>query len=361
MSLSEKDRIEILMMVGYGDRRRSTNEVCELFNHIHPDRTPLSQSTVCKILRKYEEHGHVKNLPKSGRPKVDENVQLDVLLAVEDNPHSASRQVALDMGISHTSVQTIWHKEKYHPYKVCLVQELNEDDYDRRLQFCEIMQPICNQDENFAANILFSDEATFYLNGTVNSQNCRYWSQENPHWIQEAHCQSPQKLNVWAGILKDRVIGPFFFQGNLTGEAYLNFCQFELLPALVTVYPDHNNPDLPSPEIWLQQDGAPPHYAREVREYLDLMFPGKWIGRRGPIEWPARSPDMTPLDFFLWGYLKSKVFLNRPINIDDLKCRIRTEIRNISLEMIQNVQEEFVSRLGHCQVVNGGHFQHLLK
>ncbi|KAI4456722.1 hypothetical protein MML48_8g00003416 [Holotrichia oblita] len=68
MSLSEKDCIEILMKIGYGDRRRSTNEVRELFNQIHPDRTP--QSTVCKIIRKYKEHGHVKNLPKSGRPKL---------------------------------------------------------------------------------------------------------------------------------------------------------------------------------------------------------------------------------------------------------------------------------------------------
>lgn len=361
MSLSEKDRIQILMMVGYGDRRRSTNEVRELFNQVHPGRTQISQSTVCKILKKYEEHGYVKNLPKSGRPKIDDNIQLDVLLSVEENPHSVSRQIALDMGISHKSAQTIWHKEKYHPYKVCLVHELNEDDFDRRLQFCEIMQPICHQDQNFAANILFSDEATFYLNGTVNKQNCRYWSKENPRWIQEARSQSPEKLNVWAGILKDKVIGPFFFEGNLTGEGYMEFLQLDLLPALVTLYPDPNNPDRPSPEIWLQQDGAPPHYARQVREYLSLTFPRKWIGRRGPIEWPARSPDMTPLDFFLWGYLKSKVYFNRPRNIDELKCRITMEIRKISIEIIHNVQEEFVSRLGHCQVVNGHHFQHLLK
>uniref|UniRef100_A0AAX7UMF9 Uncharacterized protein n=1 Tax=Astatotilapia calliptera TaxID=8154 RepID=A0AAX7UMF9_ASTCA len=52
------------------------------------------------------------------------------------------------------------------------------------------------------------------------------------------------------------------------------------------------------PEFF-QQDGAPPHYGCQVRAFLDEQFPGKWIGRRGPVEWPPRSPDLTPLDFYL--------------------------------------------------------------
>lgn len=50
--------------------------------------------------------------------------------------------------------------------------------------------------------------------------------------------------------------------------------------------------------LFFQQDGAPPHYAMPVRNWLNERFPGKWIGRRGAIEWPPRSPDLTPLDFF---------------------------------------------------------------
>ena len=75
---------------------------------------------------------------------------------------------------------------------------------------------------------------------------------------------------------------------------------------------------------------------------MDVTFPNKWIGRRGPIEWPPRSPDITPLDFFLWGYLKSEVYVNRPNNVDDLKQRIRQEIRLISPEVIENVQRETI-------------------
>lgn len=50
--------------------------------------------------------------------------------------------------------------------------------------------------------------------------------------------------------------------------------------------------------IWFQQDGAPPHYAVNVRDYLDLTFPEQWVGKRSSLEWPARSPDLSPLYYF---------------------------------------------------------------
>ena len=56
--------------------------------------------------------------------------------------------------------------------------------------------------------------------------------------------------------------------------------------------------------MWLQQDGAPPHYARIVRDFLNERFNNRWIGRGGPVAWPPRSPDQTSPDFYLWGFLK---------------------------------------------------------
>ena len=76
--------------------------------------------------------------------------------------------------------------------------------------------------------------------------------------------------------------------------------------------------------IW-QQDGAPPHYGRNVREYLDEMFP-EWIGRRGTTEWPPRSPDLTPCDFSLWGIVKDRVYAQKPRDTDHLKSLIIQEL-----------------------------------
>ncbi|KAJ8957733.1 hypothetical protein NQ318_017631 [Aromia moschata] len=134
MPLNERDRIEILMMIGVGDRMRTQQEVCRLFHEMHPDREPVSQSTVSRIERKYRELGHVRDAPRQGRPKINENVQQDV---------------------------------KYHPYRVRLIHELAEDDFDRRTEFCEYMMDHNNQNNGFIANILFSDEATFFLTGML--------------------------------------------------------------------------------------------------------------------------------------------------------------------------------------------------
>ncbi|PNF14690.1 hypothetical protein B7P43_G10269 [Cryptotermes secundus] len=72
-------------------------------------------------------------------------------------------------------------------------------------------------------------------------------------------------------------------------------------------------------EIYFQQEGAPPHYHREVRACLDTTLPDRWIGRGGSVEYLARSPDLTPMDFLLWGYLKDKVYAANPATFHELK------------------------------------------
>jgi hypothetical protein len=60
--------------------------------------------------------------------------------------------------------------------------------------------------------------------------------------------------------------------------------------------------------IILQQEDAPSRWGLQARPYLNRTFAGRWIGRGGPMPWPPRSPDITPLDSFLWSYVKSSVF-----------------------------------------------------
>ncbi|XP_018362822.1 PREDICTED: uncharacterized protein LOC108761003 [Trachymyrmex cornetzi] len=83
---------------------------------------------------------------------------------------------------------------------------------------------------NNTTSILY--EATFELIGNVNRHNCRYWSDENPHWMYEAHTQNQQKVNVWAGILNEAIIEPFFIEGNLNADNYLAMLQDEIVPAI---------------------------------------------------------------------------------------------------------------------------------
>ena len=96
--------------------------------------------------------------------------------------------------------------------------------------------------------------------------------------------------------------------------------------------------------IW-QQDGAPPHFGLQVRASLDQQFPGRWIGRAGPIPWPARSPDVTPLDFFFWGYVKDCVFRTPVTNIEDRKQRITNTVTLCNPNKLANAWVELRRRL----------------
>lgn len=358
-ALTERDRIHILMMRGWGDNQRSFEDVRSLFNEtFRIGQVPISKMTVSRTVRRFNEHGTIKDLPRSGRPvsvATEEN-QLDVALSITEDPHSSIRKLQQQHDITYGSVQRILTKNlKFHPYKVKLVHEMNEDDPDRRLEFSEIMMARMNADENFLKNIAFSDESNFFLNGSVNKHNMSYWSEENPHWMMDTRAtQYPQKVNVWAGFLDDKIIGPFFYEGNLGGIQYEDMLRNEIVPAIQAIVGENFN------QTWFQQDGAAAHYARNVRNYLNVVFPGRWIGRRGSIEWPARSPDLTPLDYFLWGYLKDRVYRTKPQNIAELQQRIRDEMNSIQPEMIKRATSTFYNRMAYCQEVNGNQFEHML-
>ena len=197
-----------------------------------------------------------------------------------------------ETGISQSSVHRILRKElKIKPFIPTLCQALNEDDPDRRVQFAEDFLSRAAQNPDLLRLVIWSDEAMFKLNGHVNRHNSVYWSSTNPHRNMEISQQGPGAM-VWRGILDDRIIGPFFIEdGTITGQRYLKLLEEEMWPAIA------NHPRVS--QLFFQQDGAQPHYARVVREWLDTKFPGHWIRRRGTIDWSSRSPDLTPLDFWL--------------------------------------------------------------
>jgi len=90
---------------------------------------------------------------------------------------------------------------------------------------------------------------------------------------------------------------------------------------------------------------------------VNALFPNRVVSRNGDIPRSSRSPDLTPYDYSLWGYLKTKVFETRPRTIADLKQRIQDEVAAIPMEMLQEVMNSFKSRLEECVRRNGGHLE----
>jgi hypothetical protein len=201
-----------------------------------------------------------------------------------------SRRASLWLLIPQTTVWRVVHNRLHlHAYKVQIIQALKPDGKPRRFQFAKYIWSKVKSDENFLRRWIFPDEATFYVSWRVNRHNCIIWGSETPHAIREI------EWNVGCALLCTEVLGSFLFAGKtVTTMTYLDMLQLHLLPQL-----EGHQPNV----VVFQQDGAPPHWVRVVREFLDMHFPGCWFGRDGLIPWPPHPPDITPLDFFLWGYV----------------------------------------------------------
>ncbi|KAJ8935767.1 hypothetical protein NQ318_000240 [Aromia moschata] len=105
-------------------------------------------------------------------------------------------------------------------------------------------------------------------------------------------------------------------------------------------------------------NGCPAHQAFTVCNWLNSEFNEHWIGRDGPILWPPRSPDLTILDFHLWGRLKQMVY-REPLENDEeqLKTRIQNAVKSLSIEEIRNSFNEFRARIEICAEKGGALFK----
>ena len=193
----------------------------------------------------------------------------------------------------------------------------------------------------------FSDEATFHVSGKVNKHNIRIWGSQNPCEVLERERDSP-KISVWCGLMHNQIIGPFIFaESTIIANIYLDMLKHYVVPQLEEF----------QPRVVFQQDGAPPHWGLIVRDFLNETFPNRWIGRNGPAPWPPRSPDITPLDFFLWGYVKDRVYRTPVLDVETLQSRIIEVLATVNEEMLENTWREIEYRLDILRATNGAYVE----
>jgi len=109
-----------------------------------------------------------------------------------------------------------------------------------------------------------------------------------------------------------------------------------------------------------QHDGAPAHFCREVRDILNARFPDRWMGRNGPITWPARSPDLNVLDFFVWGHIKRLVEDRRQGTENEIREAIVAAFGTIMPDMAHRATRDIVRRAELCIREGGRHFEQFL-
>lgn len=146
----------------------------------------------------------------------------------------------------------------------------------------------------------------------------------------------------------------------MNGETYLEFLR-NTLPGLLA----ESLEDVPLQyrrEIWYMHDGAPPHRSRKVTDYLNRSFEN-WIGLNSPlVQWPARSPDLTPCDFSIWGWAKSLVYSEEIVSRDQLRQKIEDAFTIMKTKEgeLKKATEHVLKRAQLCLDNEGGHFENYL-
>lgn len=316
---------------------------------------PTAQS-IRRWHEQFRETGCLCKGKSPGRPRVGDADVERIRHCFTRSPQKSVRRAARQLNMPSTSVWRVLRRRLHmKPYKIQLLQALRRGDKERRVEFCRFVLGKMEDDDSFVPRLVFSDEATFHLNGKVNRHNVRIWGTEQPHEIVQHERDSP-KFNVFCAVSREKVYGPFFFVENtVTGITYLDMLENYLFPQLET---DSN-------DFIYQQDGAPPHWHLEVREFLNQRIPGRWIGRTGQNDaalhyWPPRSPDLTVCDFFLWGFIKDSVYVPPlPTTMNELRHRITAAVEAVTQDMLAAVWDQFEYRLDICRASQGGHIEHL--
>ena len=122
--------------------------------------------------------------------------------------------------------------------------------------------------------------------------------------FQFQHNDDRHKITVWMGLMGNgNIIGSFFFEIN-DDDGYLQMINQQVVPALQRMR----------------------HFSPNRNGRFERLCGEDMVALNHSVEWPPRSPDLTPLDFFLWGYLKSKVYVTPPATLANLRKRISHEM-----------------------------------
>ncbi|CAH2000968.1 unnamed protein product [Acanthoscelides obtectus] len=241
----------------------------------------------------------IKPPTRRRRVMTEENIAA-VSASVSDDREMSIRRRSQQLGICYSTTWKILRQDlDVKPYKIQLVQELKPHDLPQRFQF-----------------------AHFWLNGYVNKQNCRIWSEDQPEALQELPMH-PEKITVWCGLQAGGIIGPYFFKDDNGRNVTVNGERYQL--------------DLA--DMWFQQDGATCHTAHETMALL--------------------SCDLTPLDYFLWGHVKANIYGDKPATIDALEANIEAFIREIPADMLERVCQNWTLCMGHLKRSRGPHLHEI--
>jgi inhibitor of nuclear factor kappa-B kinase subunit alpha len=329
----------------------SSLEVVKAWQDKFPNIKPPRPQTILDVVAKFRKTGSVEDLPPI-RSKIDEKfekAQIKITDLIHANPTlsirllmsavSASIGESISIGYIHKFLREDLHLK---PYKLQEYHQLKPPDYSQRVEFAKWLLSLPPEAID---TFICCDEAWFYLTKPVNKQNDRLWSESELFEMVERPLQD-EKVLVWCAMTSSKIYGPYFFDSTVNQHTYLEMLETFFWPRHTKIKNYR--------KYYFQQDGATPHTSNLVQTWLKSKFGEYFLDKS---KWPARSPDLNPLDFFLWGYLKSVVYKQLPKTIDQLKANIEQEIEKINKNVLKKTFDNFVFRHQLVLTAEGGHVE----
>ena len=256
-------------------------------------------------------------VPSGNRPPKQEIVQKvkDLLQRHQKNKKTVSiRSIAQSLNISAATVWRIARKQlHWYPYKPHTAVQLTDRHKSARVGFSRWL---LEQPENFEDRIVWTDEKWFSLNQSPNKQNERYWAPYNPHVTVDCRLQGDKKVMCWAAIIGGQVMLHWFERDeSVNGQTYLDILKDVLWPMIRS--------SATARQYWFQQDGASIHTTHAARAWLNDKFGGRVISRLTDRQWPARSPDLSPADYWFWSVALAELRRAPPTTLDQLKATVQ--------------------------------------
>ena len=324
------------------------------------------RKTLLRWVRQFRSLGTIETLntsfgdgpTTSGRPRVrTEEVIAMVKESVEISPKRSLRRRSQCLDLKKDTLHRILTDDlDLFPYRIQVMQELTKAQMKKRLEMAIWFAEKIEDVNDWIKRVWFSDEAHFLLSGHVNSKNAVYWGLSKPDEVLQKPLHSV-KCTAWVAMSATGIIGPFWFQDD-RGKAQ-TVTTVRYLEVLEKFWADL--PASGKRTAWFQQDGASCHCSKDSLEWLQERFNTRLISRRLDTFWSPHSPDLSPPDFFLWGYLKGKVYRNKPRTIPQLQRAVEEEIRAIPTSMCNDVISNFCKRISVCISRKGKHLEHVLK
>ena len=344
----------VTCILWYGFCNGNSRAAVDEYQRHFPDRRIPSRGVFSRIHQTMRETGCLPSDAVHSERKVVPltNTWENILEMVQRSPQLSTRRIASRISTSHMQVWWTLHEEDLHPYHDHGVQHLEPGDPAQCMDFCHWI----TTHPQLLSAILFTDEASFTHDGINNSRNVHTWSHDNPHETSVTKFQRRFSVNVWCGLLGNKLIRPFVFDNNLTGNTYKGFLRNELPGLLKDI------PLMIRSQMYFQRDGAPPHYIWHVTEYLNEYFPNCWLGHGGPLARPPRLPDLTTLDYYLWGHMKILVYETKVDSRAALHHHNFAATEHIHNHPDNNASatQSLLMRAENCTSTGGGHFEQLL-